>query len=206
MAVSEGESAGSGRLKFCLSLEARDHRGRNLRKTPALLRHECAGATPSGRRRTTAVALDRPHWSSDIHFCGTFQEGSGPGPSRQLQRARSDIIKKRLGFVSDAVALATEMLLYRISDRETPRAARSRRGHPVKRHDERACRSLGQPSGGHCGSEVCVGNVRGAGGDRADFRRHAERRHEPAGDETRFPEREVIPCPRRRGRLAPNRL
>jgi hypothetical protein len=32
MAVSERESAGSGRLKFCLSLEARDHRGRNVRK------------------------------------------------------------------------------------------------------------------------------------------------------------------------------
>jgi hypothetical protein len=40
MAESERESARSGRLKFCLSLEARDHRGRNLRKRAHFLGHQ----------------------------------------------------------------------------------------------------------------------------------------------------------------------
>jgi integrase len=84
--VGEPESAGTGRLKFWLSLEARDHRGRNLRKRRHFLRYE---------RHVRANGL-----GSDTLCVGVIDKSEAANTSmrpvevKHLRRCDVDLVKK----------------------------------------------------------------------------------------------------------------
>jgi hypothetical protein len=107
MAVSERESAGSGRLKFCLSLEARDHRGRNVRKRAHFLGHQ-------GHVRTDGLCSDyirrsiRAHLTQFLHILYLDLARGSPRVARagftiELASITRAAVSIRLSWKPDAV-------------------------------------------------------------------------------------------------------